>query len=174
MHKWGNFLVHPQISYGLYFRQMEQNSSMLKRGFYGWHVRSILSCSYFFLMVFKIEGYHLIREMRFDRCELSTTVATVYSLSPLGSSVSYCLHSVQEFKMVTFLWSLLTWEQQAEERQEEGNTQKDSMIISLERVFPYLIFPLQLTRTCFNNEEVYIPTAVVWFNEEPLHETMTQ
>jgi len=141
-----------------------------------WMAREKYTVMFIFFkkMVFKIKGYHLIREMRFDRWEISTTVAIICSLSPLSSSVSYCLHLVREFKMITFIWYLLTWEQKAEERQEEGNTQKDSMIKSLGRVFPYLIFPLKLTRTCFNSEEGCIPTVMVWFKVEPLHEAMSQ
>jgi len=154
------------------FQKNETELVYAQCGLYGWPVRSMFI--FFKKMVFKIKGYHLIREMRFDRWEISTTVAIICSLSPLSSSVSYCLHLVREFKMITFIWYLLTWEQKAEERQEEGNTQKDSMIKSLGRVFPYLIFPLKLTRTCFNSEEGCIPTVMVWFKVEPLHEAMSQ
>ena len=43
--------------------------------------------------------------------------------------------------------------------QKEGDTQKNLMIKSMERVFPGLIFPLKLSRSCFNAKEVYIPTV---------------
>lgn len=59
-------------------------------------------------IVFKIKKGHLIREMRFDGYELFMTVAVICCLSPLSRSVSDSPHLVQEFKMVIFMWYMLT------------------------------------------------------------------
>ena len=43
--------------------------------------------------------------------------------------------------------------------QKEGDAQKNSMIKSTERVFPGLIFPLKLSRSCLNVKKFTHPTS---------------